>query len=444
MIIDGFAGPGGWDLGLRACGREAIGIEKDAAACATRAAAGLRTIRADMTNYPLVQLGGMVDGLILSPPCPDFSAAGLRAGIAGESGRLMAQVLLWVEALAPLWVACEQVPPALDWWEAYAATLRVWGYRTWVGILNAADFGVPQTRRRAFLLAHLERQPQPPHPTHDRAPMQPLFGAELKPWVSMAEALGWQGSASAGFARRDDRGDSPNGYRERDMRSEGEPAFALTEKARSWVVNTGRDWKEGGSRADAQEVPLSEPAPTLDGDGKWQLRERQAKGTVRGEDEPAMTITASADNGNFRFVRAPDEYRPPNPEEHAACPECGCEWDYHDADGFCAGPCGGGRCHGRQFLREHAPRDPDWPHKRPATTVAGDPRIAQPGHKNEVASPDSPGRMEGAIRLGIRDALLLQSFPADFPVQGTKTKQFEQVGNAVPPLLAAAILKELL
>jgi DNA (cytosine-5)-methyltransferase 1 len=39
MILDGFAGPGGWSEGLRILGLRDIGLELDTAACRTRAAA---------------------------------------------------------------------------------------------------------------------------------------------------------------------------------------------------------------------------------------------------------------------------------------------------------------------------------------------------------------------------------------------------------------------
>lgn len=197
---------------------------------------------------------------------------------------LVLEPLRWTLALRPRWVALEQVQDVLPVWQATAAALERRGYATWCGLLNAADYGVPQTRVRAFMLARCDvDEVGQPKPSHSRD-----GGPGLKPWVPMAAALGW-------------------------------------------------------SAAVADERPETR-----------------------------------------------------------------------------------------------------WCFTRPATTVMGDPRIAQPGHKRDEANPDAPGRMQGAVRVTLDEAKLLQSFPASWPVcGGSQFDQYEQVGNAVPPKLAAALLEPL-
>ena len=168
-----------------------IGFEWDRDACLTRRAAGHLTVQADVATYPPEAFTG-VTGLIASPPCPDFSAAGSGLGRAGKSGWLVDVPRRWVETLRPEWVACEQVPGALPIWREHAHAYRELGYSTWCGVLNSADYGVPQTRKRAILLASRVRPVGPPEPTHTREPMADLFGPGLEPWVTMADALSWQ------------------------------------------------------------------------------------------------------------------------------------------------------------------------------------------------------------------------------------------------------------
>src|SRR5690606_651798 len=80
-LLDLFAGPGGWDEGLRMLGRtDVVGIEWDHAACLTAVAAGHHRVRADVAAYPTAPFIGKVEGLIASPPCQAWSMAGKRKG----------------------------------------------------------------------------------------------------------------------------------------------------------------------------------------------------------------------------------------------------------------------------------------------------------------------------------------------------------------------------
>lgn len=54
------------------------------------------------------------------------------------------------------------------------------------------------------------------------------------------------------------------------------------------------------------------------------------------------------------------------------------------------------------------------------------------------------GNHENSTRVSVEEAGVLQSFPRDYPWRGTKSSQYQQVGNAVPPLLAAALLRQVL
>ena len=89
--------------------------------------------------------------------------------------------------------------------------------------------------------------------------------------------------------------------------------------------------------------------------------------------------------------------------------------------------------------------DTSWSERRPSPTIVGSfalEIVAAPGYRK---AGDGPRQSQpGSIRVTVQEAGVLQSFPAAYPWQGNKTKQFEQVGNAVPPLLAAAVIAAVL
>lgn len=103
-----------------------------------------------------------IDLLAACPPCQGFSSVRtLRSGTSAYDlrNRLVLRVLLFVDSLRPRAILFENVPGlAKDWrFAKFRHQLRARGYHIDFQIADAADYGVPQRRRRLFLVASTER-----------------------------------------------------------------------------------------------------------------------------------------------------------------------------------------------------------------------------------------------------------------------------------------------
>jgi DNA (cytosine-5)-methyltransferase 1 len=93
-------------------------------------------------------------------------------------------------------IMLEQVPAVERVWRAMAEVLESHGYGTDVAVLRTEEYGVPQTRRRAILIARLGVPteevwlPAPTHQKYTGSSAGPDPSSELPRWVSMADALG--------------------------------------------------------------------------------------------------------------------------------------------------------------------------------------------------------------------------------------------------------------
>lgn len=342
--LDLFAGPGGWDVHDHELGLTTLRVENDPSARATATAAGFVNTHDDVTTY---RQDRVYHGLKASPPCQTFSAAGNGKGrkdldlvlanlhrVAdgcpidyehfsdARTGLVLEPLRIIRDAPVPFrWIVMEQVPQVLPLWDEYAKLLTQAGYSVAVSNLHAEQYGVPQTRKRAVLIASLDRTVSLPTPTHSRFHnrMPGKLDDGVLPWVSMAQALGW------GLGARPSPTVTGGG-------TEAGGAEPISHLAR-WTDR--EDWVQRSNYSDG-------------GQGTAEERGR----TTRTLDQPSVTVTGKV---------------------------------------------------------------PQWQ--------------------------DTETR---AFRVSVQEAAILQTFPAGYLWQGTKTQQYQQVGNAIPPLLARAILRQVL
>lgn len=103
---------------------------------------------------------GQPDLLVGGTPCQSFSVAGLRGGLADERGNLALEYLRLAGRLGVRWVVWENVPGVLSSnggrdFGAFLGGLVQLGYGFAYRVLDAQFFGVPQRRRRVFVVGYL-------------------------------------------------------------------------------------------------------------------------------------------------------------------------------------------------------------------------------------------------------------------------------------------------
>lgn len=189
--VDLFCGVGGLSYGLRKAGvRVVAGVDVDDACSYPYVAnhRGARFLLRDVASVTGAELNalwspGAVRLLAGCAPCQPFSSyANTRAAGDNSKWGLLYQFSRLVDEARPGLVTMENVPGLASEapFAAFLQTLRRLGYSVCYDVLNAADFGAPQQRRRLVLLASRRGEVQMPPLTHP-GPSR---------WVTVRRAVG--------------------------------------------------------------------------------------------------------------------------------------------------------------------------------------------------------------------------------------------------------------
>ena len=459
-VLDLFAGCGGLSLGFQAAGFDltaAVEIDADAAAShglnfhpgdprhAVARDITTLTPEALASELKLGPVASAIDVLVGGPPCQAFARVGRsklreidahpQAFKHDPRARLYLEYLRYVEAFQPLTIMMENVPDILNHGgqnlaEEICEVLEEKGYVCRYTLLNAAFYGVPQMRERMFLIGHrreLGCDVSFPDPTHwvDLPPgyegsrqvalkllnegghlgdapdyvEPPEADRRLTPAVTAKQALGdlpvidARAQLRSGELRRGARRfDAPLPYTRRGKLNQyaevmrNWPGFAAPEALLDHVIRyLPRDYELFARLNPGDQYPEA-----------WQHAQNMLKERITELRKQGVVIR----EGSAEYERLRDSIVPPY--DVGKFPN---KW--------------------RKMWKD-----------QPARTLMA--HLGKDGYSHIHYDSDQ------ARTISVREAARLQSFPDGFRFSGTMNPAFRQIGNAVPPLMARALARQIM
>lgn len=196
-LIDLFCGAGGMTLGFvdrRFCGgfESVLAVDNDAASIATHSAnfggeVVLGNIERWLESNPRIPKADVVIG---GPPCQGFSLLNKKR-LGDERRALWEPYLDVVEGSGAKLFVMENVSELLRSEELTRIARRAsrMGFRTAATVLNAADYGTPQTRKRTLVIGWLEDCVSAPAFPPKAKYASPKLNSDLPPWRTVKEAI---------------------------------------------------------------------------------------------------------------------------------------------------------------------------------------------------------------------------------------------------------------
>ena len=176
-VIDLFAGVGGLSLGFEMEGFDILlanEFDQSIATAYKENHKSTNVVVGDITSLDLSKVFGeyvnKIDVVIGGPPCQGFSQKGKRKTINDERNFLFKHYVEVVKFVKPKYFVMENVPNLLTAEKGFflneiKGLFKDYGYSIRYGVLNAADYGVPQNRRRAIIIGkYLATPPELPLP----------------------------------------------------------------------------------------------------------------------------------------------------------------------------------------------------------------------------------------------------------------------------------------